>query len=578
MTLPSNLNRFGKGMRRPYYCEVEYLESSGAQYIDTGIKYAGTSDVITLGIAPMQSTGDIVFIGAYTLSPNSFVELGAYNGKYRGNIQTPADIPASMTYTVGVRNTLKFTSNGWWEFNGQQCGVTRTDPVDIPFYLFCRNYSSSPKYSSARIYNLDIVRSGVKILDMIPVLDWDMVPCMYDKISNKLFYNKGTGDFTYGRQIHYVNYLESTGTQYIDTGIIPTIKTKTSEKTRILSGGGKTPDFVRWSGNPTYDTFGTYLAGANIAVYYGKYSDNKVKSFAYTVGTDFEIVNDINEIVFNGSTSAVDRGSNDWTNTTYTLCLFAGNNMGNVSFFTDMRLYYYKVWDNDVLLRDYKPAVDENGKGFMFDKVEHKIYDNVGTGNFSYPDIELEYLESTGTQYIDTLENDTAGYFYETVIEPLSDGAWVLWFGRQETSAGGNCDFVGYNGDIKLGASVIQAGVGNTIGKLDAPVNTLYKIESSSVVSDVYFSSNGVKTTASRTGSVSSKNVYLFCINNAGTANNFTNMRLNYFKMRDKDGILVRDFIPILRNGVAGLIDIVNSVFYTNQGSGTFSFKIKENK
>lgn len=43
-----------------------------------------------------------------------------------------------------------------------------------------------------------------------------------------------------------------------------------------------------------------------------------------------------------------------------------------------------KLYSNDVLIRDFIPAKDQNGVGFMFDKVSHTIYDNAGTGSFDY--------------------------------------------------------------------------------------------------------------------------------------------------------------------------------------------------
>jgi hypothetical protein len=36
------------------------------------------------------------------------------------------------------------------------------------------------------------------VADFIPVLDLNDTPCMYDKVSGELFYNKGTGEFLYG--------------------------------------------------------------------------------------------------------------------------------------------------------------------------------------------------------------------------------------------------------------------------------------------------------------------------------------------------------------------------------------------
>ena len=46
---------------------------------------------------------------------------------------------------------------------------------------------------------LRIYRFTIKgIIDLIPVLDKDGIPCMYDLVEHKFYYNAGTGDFIAG--------------------------------------------------------------------------------------------------------------------------------------------------------------------------------------------------------------------------------------------------------------------------------------------------------------------------------------------------------------------------------------------
>ena len=77
-----------------------------------------------------------------------------------------------------------------------------------------------------------------------PVLDSNNVPCLLDKINNKFYYNKGTGDFIYGRnqtvkdEYTEIEYIESNGTQYIDTGVVPNENTDIDMTCRAVSNGG----------------------------------------------------------------------------------------------------------------------------------------------------------------------------------------------------------------------------------------------------------------------------------------------------------------------------------------------------
>ena len=64
------------------------------------------------------------------------------------------------------------------------------------------------------------------------------------------------------------------------------------------------------------------------------------------------------------------------------------------------------------------------------------------------------------------------------------------------------------------------------------------------------------------------ENIKLFYENNRANCS-----KLFYCKMYEND-ILIRDFIPCYRNSdnEVGLYDLVNNVFYTNQGTGTFTY------
>lgn len=53
---------------------------------------------------------------------------------------------------------------------------------------YCRNL---------RIYSFTISKDGNKIMNLIPALDRNGTPCMYDTVSKQTFYNAGTGEFLY---------------------------------------------------------------------------------------------------------------------------------------------------------------------------------------------------------------------------------------------------------------------------------------------------------------------------------------------------------------------------------------------
>lgn len=48
-----------------------------------------------------------------------------------------------------------------------------------------------------KIYNFSLSENGRTKQNLIPALDETDTPCMFDTVSNKAFYNDGTGDFLY---------------------------------------------------------------------------------------------------------------------------------------------------------------------------------------------------------------------------------------------------------------------------------------------------------------------------------------------------------------------------------------------
>ena len=53
-------------------------------------------------------------------------------------------------------------------------------------------------FSKIKIKYFQIYDNDTLVRDFVPVLDKDDIPCMYDKVERKFYYNQGTGDFIAG--------------------------------------------------------------------------------------------------------------------------------------------------------------------------------------------------------------------------------------------------------------------------------------------------------------------------------------------------------------------------------------------
>lgn len=177
----------------PYNAEIEYLESTGTQYIKTG--FVSSNDVFVF---------DFVASSANTAS-SSKVIIGADRGfnvsvvssKYRSTGSCVSTISASLNTPVHIILTATPSSNSLLleidesTFSGTYSNFLFNSGIGL-FAIGDGTYKST-----SRIYSATIYKNNVKIADFIPVRI-GMIGCMYDKVSNQIFGNYGTGNFVLG--------------------------------------------------------------------------------------------------------------------------------------------------------------------------------------------------------------------------------------------------------------------------------------------------------------------------------------------------------------------------------------------
>ncbi len=171
-------------------------------------------------------------------------------------------------------------------------------------------------------------------------------------------------------------YLESTGTQYIDTKIIPTINSKI-----MLKGVQDATDCALFG---VSDVF--YCFDNSNMTYYSLAGKNG--SFSYRIGgKEIELIMSKEDgVIINGTTYADLSSVSTTIVANYSVVLFGrrSNSSGSVAKLGQNRLYYCKVWDGDTLVRDFIPVLDMDDVPCMFDKVSGEFFYNQGTGAFQY--------------------------------------------------------------------------------------------------------------------------------------------------------------------------------------------------
>ena len=182
------------------YTAVDYLQSTGTQYIDTGYKYGIDSDIeVKLGtyangaLFGAQDSDDIkykfaVVISGYTFwvaRNSSSANINVYGMQSPITLRNTGEL-FKATDSVGIEKSLTLDDAGY------------VGP-ELTIYLFARHTTAgATNMSKSQIYYCRFYENGELICDMRPCLDTDGVPCMYDLIRRQTLYNQGTGSFTWG--------------------------------------------------------------------------------------------------------------------------------------------------------------------------------------------------------------------------------------------------------------------------------------------------------------------------------------------------------------------------------------------
>ena len=179
---------------------------------------------------------------------------------------------------------------------------------------------------------------------------------------------------------------------------------------------------------------------------------------------------------------------------------------------------------------------------------------------------QVEYIESTGTQYIDT-------GIPQNEISEISGEIQFTNFGSSHQGICGRytSDYTSINIVYNASSDILAFGwVGNNVYKIPADLNKhSFNMNLQSITID-----NTVVSTYSSNQASDADTLVVFArrIDNSGSSiTNLANLKLYKFQIKSNDKF-VRDFIPCYRksDNVVGLYDLVNEVFYTNAGTGEF--------
>lgn len=187
------------------YKQLEYIQSSGTQYIDTGVRvmpenYQQLKMSVTCEKIGQGSGASNWLVDGSNVA-NAYFYTGVYNGKYYygcGTTDHDTGIAAAsgkQTFTLDIPSA-KFTVSDSVDVS------ISTEPVtaSASLYLFGFNYNPVRCYAE-KIYSCQIYTGTTLARNFVPCKTASGTVGLYDTVDGQFYANAGTGTFTAGPEI-----------------------------------------------------------------------------------------------------------------------------------------------------------------------------------------------------------------------------------------------------------------------------------------------------------------------------------------------------------------------------------------
>lgn len=397
---------------------LEYLHLSGTQYINTGIapgnneiefevKYNDHATTLSVRYYFGAQATSSVSGSTYSAGFSSRFGVVAYCcGPYASSAaecRVSVDVVGDGPYTLRYTGTSAIIagSTGTTSIPAPITGTKETCSYNC--YLGCCNRTGTAYLlpQNGDIYYCKIWKNGVLVRDYVPVLDSNNVAAFWDQVNDTVNYSLGTDAFVAGPSVVGTElvYVSTESDQYLDTGITPG---NNEIQFELLV------KFRQQTGNIT--TLGNFVGSRDGAFNISNGTDYTVSArpYSYTSsGGGFRLgclcpTDGVSNIAFSGSSSFYSRpihinytGSECIVNgvslpltgtksaCNYPIYLGQVNQSGSTLRGCALDIYFFKIWKNGSLVRDYVPVCDNEGTPALYDKVS-QVFNHPSTGEFKF--------------------------------------------------------------------------------------------------------------------------------------------------------------------------------------------------
>ena len=365
----ANQNRYDK------YTQLEYIEANGTQWIDTGVK-PDQNTCIELHCDIYNDSESIVpmFGSRTTMNGSQAFALWLYEGAYRFDYQAKKSIFSGMTVTGrryifagGYDHTFICDQKTW------TLGTcTFTVPNNLYIFGMMENDGIDDRHPSGKIYLCNIFSSpgtdGMERRFVPAKRNSDGVSGLLD-ILDCTFYESLGEPWIAGPEVgpmpnfalsgyDIMEYARSSTETYIDTEFTPDQDSRVTMEMQKPDNTASAPQYIfcsRYSAMPEYGIMRQTTASR----WRDGYAKERVFLASNETGasiTQRMIIDKNKNVTYIGHGTVSHTYANFTTPNTMALYGCFENGDGSIDYDINMDLYWCRIYDNGILVRNYYPA------------------------------------------------------------------------------------------------------------------------------------------------------------------------------------------------------------------------------
>ena len=426
------------------YQEVEYIESTGTQWIDSWYIPKSTSwfEMKFRNISAINTYRTLIWTRTDTstaafwiwwMNSKCYMEMSPANIEYTrsdGWFNTGIDYEMSFLNKTLICNWETFQS--WTNF-------TQDSARNLYIFSWNSNWQAQPfEAAASRMYYLKLYEWENLVRDFVPcyrVSDW--AAWLYDLVEWKFYTNAWTWTFTKWAPVNVwqmpswyteLQYIQSSWTQYIETDIVPS-NTKwvylkvssqdvSNDKMYLGSNDNSSDTWSKkfWIGNSSNKLYFWWNSWLPV-------SQNRPSTTANTV---VELENNfLNSRLMKKDNNTIYSISETLTSNWFPINIFWHNGWWTAQYFSNIELYSCKISDWSNIIADFVPCVrDSDGVIWLYDLVTKQFFTNSWTWNFvAGPIIMRDWFKLSANTIAHLLLNGNTDYEWSSITwtNPWSD-------------------------------------------------------------------------------------------------------------------------------------------------------------